>query len=192
MIIGEKFVIAHIPRTGGDALKSYYRSLELPGSIYGDDDPEKHGIPSDYILENRDLILTIRRLPEREISFYEFHNSRDESPIAENRERPGEFLAERGEGESWIGPFTDYGRRVVSHLIRSEFLFDDLVEVMRLYHDIDPEAIRLGRFARTKPRGEYDREISRRFTKAELRRLYERSPIWSSLESRAYGDILSR
>jgi hypothetical protein len=36
----------------------------------------------------------------------------------------------------------------------------------------------------------YERDLARRFSGAQLRRLYDRNPGWAAVERRAYSDLL--
>lgn len=71
MIIAPSFIISHLGKTGGDAIKDIMRALKLPEIIVvPKQSPLKHLslVPND----RQDLILSFRRLPSRVISIY-FH-----------------------------------------------------------------------------------------------------------------------
>jgi len=69
MIIAPSFIISHLGKTGGDAIKDIMRALKLPEIIVvPKQSPLKHLslVPND----RQDLILSFRRLPSRVISIF--------------------------------------------------------------------------------------------------------------------------
>jgi hypothetical protein len=191
MILAPRFVIGHIGRTGGDAIKQIVAALNLPEvSVSSIDDPQKHNQPP---MDGRDLVLSIRRLPARELSLIEFFACRpSKRDILARRpgESVGELMLRHLNGERMIRRMTRAGTRPVVHLIRSEHLRSDLAAVLGKYYRLNGRRLEAIHATKTKPRLDYKRRLLQRFTKDEIARLYERSPIWSELERRVYGNLL--
>ena len=66
MVIGPRFVIGHIGKTAGDAIKQLLQELKLPGvDCFPIESPRKHSTCRQWGggLAGRELALSIRRLP---------------------------------------------------------------------------------------------------------------------------------
>jgi len=186
MIESDRFIIGHIPKTGGDAVKQIIESLGLPGvSMNWIGDPKKH----DPITEDpgKSYILTLRRLPERELSGY-YHCVIHEGiePVAD----PAEWILERCLSEEALQRHTLNGLFRPDFVIRSEDLRDDLLAVLRHFYDLTARQEILVQTTPTKGSNVYNRSIEDHFTKDQIQELYNRSPLWREIEEQAYGGSL--
>lgn len=191
MITSPRFVLAHIPRTGGTAIKQITATLNLPDiQIITTPHLEQHKTPD---LRGRDLILSIRRLPQRELSHFKLAYQTATLHITDQRrpnETIGQFATRMLSGEAQIIRMTAAGQSPVIHYIRMERLRDDLAAVLSRYFPITVEQRTLIETARTQPPLQYDHDIAQYFTAEDIAELYRRSPHWTRHEKRAYGRTL--
>ena len=192
MITHPKFVIAHIPRTGGTALKQITATLKLPDiQIISRPHLEQHGTPD---LRGRDLILTIRRLPQRELSHVKLAYQTGTLHLTDQRlpnETIGQLANRMLSGEDQIIRMTAAGKNHVTHYIRMERLRDDLTDVLARYFPLTDEQRALIQTAQTQPPLSYDHDIGQYFTAEDIAELYRQSPHWTRHEKRAYGRTLA-
>lgn len=185
MIETPRFIIPHIPKTGGDAIKLIVARLGLPDlKLIGVEKPEKHNPKNP---DGRDLVLPIRQLPRRELSWLK-HNQ-----IYMNRYGGfgAEFILQELNGERCINSHLRFGVWPRFY-IRSEFLRRDLVRVLKHYYpELTRRELRVIREAPTKPTMRYNRNLGDHFTFAQMRTLYAESPNWSKCEREAYGGLLT-
>lgn len=180
MIIAPRFTVSHIGRTGGDACKQIVGALCLPGVMVSSiHDPAKH---EPAWRPGRDLILTIRRLPARELSDFMARRmvfGLPEYPAAE-------YILRHLNGERSIRVHTGNDTWPVAHYVRSETLRDDVARVLGLYYPLTAEQLRIIRSARTKPPLTYTRDLGRIFSPGQVTELYRGSPVWKKHEDAAY------
>jgi hypothetical protein len=85
---------------------------------------------------------------------------------------------------------TDGNRLAVDRWLRTEHLKQD---VAALIDDLgvltDEVRGRIDAVSRVNEQS-YERDLARRFSSAQLHRLYERNPGWAAVEERVYGDLL--
>jgi len=192
MITSPAFVIAHIARTGGEAIKAILRNLKLPDvQCTKLHDIQQHATPD---LRGRDLILSIRRLPARELSHIKLAYFLDHLPTTSQRlrnETIGRFAIRLLNGEGQIKRITDNDRTPVAHYIRSEFLRSDLHAVLAQYFPLTAAQTDIITVTTTKRREHYDHDITQHFTHEDIAELYHRSPTWTKHERAAYGSTLA-
>jgi hypothetical protein len=77
----------------------------------------------------------------------------------------------------------------VDRWLRVEQLSDDFLALVGELHDVtDTERRRVRALPQTNSI-EYDHETSHWFTPAQVRTMYERNPLWATLEERLYGGV---
>ena len=188
MIQHEKFVIAHIGKTGGDACKQITAAMKLDGVTWERlGNPKKHLAPDKVLdLSDRDLILTFRRLPAREVSWYHhlvnFQRAKNVTDLPR-------WLINQNNGERDIKDMTRDGKHAVKFYIRSESLLQDLLQVYSHYFDLTAQQIARAKAAKTKRRQRYDHDLSKWLNDEQIAELYRVSPTWSEHERRAYAGI---
>jgi hypothetical protein len=194
MVIGPKFVWAHLPKTGGTLTA---RVLQLFPELI--DEVDWHGSPGKHRpftavedqLAGRLLVMNFRRLPTWVISWYN-HRARygihpERRPIPVD---PPDEVAQNRIAQSMIAQFTADGRIVPDRWIRQEHLLDDLLgfvsELTRVSWWKRRKAARMGVVNTI----DYDHETSRWLTEQQIRTLYESNPLWADMERRVYGNLL--
>ena len=179
MIRTPHFMICHIGKTGGDAIKQITSRLRLPEcEIIAPKNGAKHHARDP---RGRDLIMSIRRLPNRELSWYQHM-------VQYYRKRlppPATCLLNKLDGEHAITAHLQWGDP--KHYIRSEHLREDLEKVLSIYYDLTDTQRDIIHNAKTKKTMKYNRNLAAYFTDEEIAKLYELSPNWSRCEKEAYG-----
>lgn len=189
MILADRFVFLHIGKTGGDACKQLVRELNLP-NIYCYDirDPKKHvELHSVISMRGKDLIMTIRRLPAREISWY--HAVVDDGNV-EPQEDIAQFLIQTANSDFDLKRHQPLGAVEKIKFVRQECLRSDLMKVLSSYYSLSHTQRNRILKAETKAPMRYDHDIHKYFTSEQLVQLYKANPLYSSLEKLAYGNLL--
>jgi hypothetical protein len=193
MIVGEEFAWAHLPKAGGSATLELFRVF--PRLIqFGDldDSNAKHTPFSERedLVGGKTLALNLRRLPFWVVSRAQ-HASRwgvwpnyEPIPMATPEE-----LSQRDFPDTRIAIFTDNGRFKIDRWLRMENLADDFLDFVSEF--TDPTGKQRERVRNLPPVNahDYDHEIESWFTSEQIERLYERNPVWASLEREVYGDL---
>lgn len=196
MILGERFVWAHVGKTGGDAVRSLFAVVD--DLVVHMDDPaerRKHHTFSERgaeALQRPIRALNLRRLPGWQLSMVQ-HRARH-GPF-EGREpgqlAPPDQVIARSQGDSELVPylFHDGQPLEIHHWLRMEHLRDDFLAFVSSLRRISRwERWRITRAA-TKPPGRYDHNVDSYFTPAQIRRLYAANPVWAETEWKVYGDL---
>lgn len=194
MIIGERFVWAHLPKTAGDATHAMLTAV--PGLVRFADplhSNDKH-LPffaREAEIAGRLRVMNIRRLPSWALSAAHHRARHGVHPdYLPGPLESGEEIAERTDADDLLRWMTDHDRLAVERWLRAEHLRDDVIslvaELGALGEDV---AERIGNVGWVNA-GEYDRELGRRFTAAQLEHLYRRNPTWAAVEASVYGDLL--
>jgi len=186
MIKTSRFVIPHIGKTGGDAIKLIVARLNLPDiqQLIGVNKPSKHW-PVDP--QGRDLVLPIRQLPRREISWLMHHKKYGKKW----RDKGVRWILEQLDGERELEKHLSFGVRP-KYYIRSEFLRRDLIRVLRHYYKLTNHQLHLCLKAPTKARIQgYNRRMGSHYRLWQIVKLYDGSPLWSQCERDAYGRLLT-
>jgi hypothetical protein len=183
MIIANQFVIPHIPKTGGDAIKQIVAALRLPEVTVMDiTDKRKHD-PVDP--GERDVVLSIRRLPARELSWL----MHVQQCYGKHSGKGVEVLLDLRDGENEISRHLAHGVQPAAY-IRAESLRSDLATILARYYTLTSRQESQIVSTPTKAARKYDHRRASHFTDEQIRELYRRSPTWSEHERRAYGDLL--
>jgi hypothetical protein len=195
MIVSERFVWAHIPKTGGDATAMMIQRvprLVVLADPLGDN--AKH-LPFDQRQESiagKLLVANIRRLPSWAVSYARhverFGSWPDYRPTGP---RDPEMVAAEAAADWMLDGIV--GEYDVDVWLRQEHLADDLVRFLREVAGLTPAeeaAVRaVGRVNDQRPRFRVWRRPSPRrfFTPAQIETLYAANPRWASIERATYG-----
>jgi hypothetical protein len=206
MVVSDRFVWLHIPKTAGDATLRMFEALG--GSwrlIDPHSDGRKHGTLADAYervpgSEGLPVIANLRRLPEMALSY--FHHMQRHDPAARfaNGRCFGEmsfreylhFVIEHPQTQSYDWHLDHFfGAREADHWLRVSDLADSFVRVIGRYVAIPTDVAEAIRDVRANVGG-YDRaqDPSRWYDCDEMASLYRNSPRWSRCERREYGNLL--
>jgi hypothetical protein len=190
MVIGDRFVWAHLPKTGGDATAAMFAAV--PGLVRFADAPDsqdKHlpffGRESE--LHGRLLVMNIRRLPAWTVSAGHHAAKHGVHPDYKPIPLPSaDELTSSADADGLLRWMTDQGRIEVNRWLRSESLEEDVLALLDelgvLTADVRERVPAVGRVNV----GSYaSDEIA--FSDTQVRRLYELNPMWAAIERRAYG-----
>jgi hypothetical protein len=188
LVISERFVWAHLPKTGGDA--THEMLCAIPGLVrFADplDANDKHmpffGRPEEIAGKLR--VMNIRRLPAWTLSAEHHRATYGEYPdYVPQPPRTPEQLASSTDPDDLLRWMTGDGRFQVDRWLRDETLADDLVAFLTELGIDGPEVRGIGRVNA----GSYDHD-GMRFTPEQIRRLYERNPRWAAIERQVYGGL---
>lgn len=194
MVIGERFAWVHMPKTGGDA--TYRMLASVPGLIrFADplDSNDKHAAfwEREAEVAGKELVMNIRRLPAWTLSAAH-HKAAvglhpDFRPLPLD---PVEEMVESTDPDDMLRWLTDADRFAVDRWLRTEQLTQDVADFLADLGVLSAEVrSRIGAVTRVN-RQSYERDLGRRFSADQLRRLYERNPGWAAVERRVYGDLL--
>ena len=195
MVIGERFAWVHVPKTGGDA--TYEMFAAVPGLILDSDPLDSNDKHLGFWAREREvagklLVMNIRRLPAWSLSAAHhkaavgLHPSFEPLPLASADE-----MAESTDPDDMLRWLTGGEDFKVDRWLRTEFLERDVLalldEVGVLTAEVGDRVSAVGRVSEQA----YERELGRRFSGEQIRRMYERNPGWAEVERRVYGDLLS-
>ena len=190
MVIGPRFLIGHIGKTAGDAVKQILQALQLPGVRWIPiESPRKHWTFRQWggDLAGRELALSIRRLPAFLLS--QFHHRHLDGRL---RAPPtAEVMCQDYLADFYLRLYTDEGRLTIDYWLRSESIRDDLAAFLARHFELTDGQKACIQSAATKSSLPYDHDWRAVFQPAHLRRMYERNPLWADVERRAYGALLT-
>ena len=194
MIVSQRFVWAHIPKTGGDATATMIG--RVPRLVLLSDhlrDNAKHLPLSERrgSIEGKLLVANIRRLPDWAMSHARHFEQYGAFPdyVPAGRQRP-EAVAARSAADDLLDRIV--GEFEVDRWIRQEHLKDDLVGLLREVAGLtaaEEEAIRsVGRVNRQRSAMQRLRMGSGRrfFGRKHLETLYANNPRWAAIEREVY------
>jgi hypothetical protein len=195
MVIGERFAWVHMPKTGGDA--TYRMLASVPGLIrFSDplDSNDKHAAfwEREAEVAGKQLVMNIRRLPAWTLSAAHHkstvgvHPEFEPVPLASVDE-----MVESTDPDDMLRWLTDGDRFAVDRWLRTEFLNQDVADWLDALGVLSDEVHRHVDAVSRINEQSYERDLRRRFSGAQLRRLYERNPGWAAVERRVYGDLLA-
>jgi PAS domain-containing protein len=203
MIVGDKFVWLHFPKSGGhavdQALKSVIRALPdvsfdaADSRGWHDSLGERQQRDPRLRLSDRTVICGFRRLPYWMLSRVHYEASRPPY-LAATRAMlcRGEFFHQNGQVGKADDDARHYGDSRVERWIRTEHLAEDFER-----HFSDILGSHLARAALRKVRRivngtrlNYIRSLDFYFTPTELASLYAANPRWAAMERALYGDVL--
>jgi hypothetical protein len=191
MVIGERFAWAHMPKTAGMATVAMLCACD--GLVRLADSPEgaeAHVTFADRpeLVDGKLLVLNLRRLPSWVISRAYYVSRHGVHPDFEPIPIPSpRALAESSLPDERLGLFTDEGRLAIDRWLRAESLSDDVVSFVSELRELSAaERGRVRAVGRVNAL-DYDHDVARWFTPAQVDRLYARNPEWAALEERVYG-----
>jgi len=194
MVIGERFAWAHMPKTAGTATVAMLHACD--GLVRFADSPEGADAHSTFadrreLVDGKLLVLNLRRLPSWVLSRAHYVSLHGVYPDFEPIPFPSpRMLAESALPDERLGLFTDDGRLDIDRWLRAESLADDVVAfVSELRGLSSAERERVHAVGRLRAL-EYDHDVARWFTPAQVERLYERNTRWAALEERVYGEAV--
>jgi hypothetical protein len=193
MVIGDRFAWAHLPKAAGTATVAMFRAFEgLVRFADSPDDVDAHLNFGDrrVQVEGKLLVLNIRRLPAWVISrayYVSRHGVYPEFepiPLAMPRE-----LAESTFPDERLALFTGDGRLEIDHWLRAESLAGDVIAFVSELREVTAaERAGVHQVGRVNAL-DYDHDVSRWFTPAQVERLYLSNPGWAAVEERVYGGV---
>ncbi len=190
MVIGPRFIIGHIGKTAGDAVKQIVEALHLPSvSVVPVASPWKHWTFRQWggDLASRELALSIRRLPAFLLSQYH-HRLRDgrlPQPLIPD-EICQDYMA-----DFYVRLYTDEGRLKIDHWLRSESIRADLTALLSRHFQLTEQQKNCIATAATKRKMRYNHDVSTFFTIQQLDSMYARNPLWARIEQQVYGNLLA-
>lgn len=217
MIIHDKFVIGHIPRTGGDAIAAALVDFEERWGlkIYSLAKHVKHD-PLPRVSRHKLRVLSIRRLPNWLLGyimcglttgvFPEFTPMALPTPrdiFDPNSEYGYRWLKEDGLNgplatlpDRYLKLFTGGNAITIDHWLRVENLADDLLLFLKQFFDVDEEDAKQIRNGTTmsyavkdKTILYYNRDIHVHWTDDQIATIYRNNPDWAAIEMRVYAAL---
>lgn len=193
MIIGDRFVWAHLGKTGGDVTYDLFMAA-IPDLVRDADAPESPSKHRAFTarsvgpLEGKLLCMNIRRLPAWRLSMAH-HRARHGAPgNPEPTPLPEpEVMAGDGLGDEHLHAFTG-GDLTVDRWLRMEHLLADflrLAEELRPLTAAEIEAAEAS--AAPRKRGNYDHDTRTVFPRSLEKAMYEANPVWAAAEQQVYG-----
>jgi len=193
VVIADSFAWAHLPKTGGDATQRMLAGV--PGLVRFADDPasdDKH-LPffaREDRLGGRLLVMNIRRLPAWALSGAQHRARHGLAP--DYRPAPledAEAICRKTDADDLLRWMTDHGRLAVGRWLRTESLSEDVVALLE-HVGVAGEVARaaVGRVGRVNA-GDYEHDVTRHFTAAQIERLYALNPGWAAIEREVYGGV---
>ena len=192
MIIGDRFVWAHLPKAAGTATQEMIASV--PGLVRFQvpiDSNDKHAPfwMHGEAIEGKLRAMNIRRLPSWLLSIAHHRSALGVHPDYVPLQLPSDAeIAGSGEADEMISWMTR--RTPVDRWLRMESLSADVEALL----------VELGTDARTARKAiatvpyvakDYDHDIRNRFTPEQLREMYEGNPTWTGVEMAVYGSIIA-
>jgi hypothetical protein len=191
LLVGERFVWAHLPKAGGDATAAMFRlfpHLIVHADDAGTNDKHVSFTAHAEALKGKLLVMNIRRLPSWVIS-YGHHIARaglfpDYVPLPmPSREEMVESVVP----DTTLNHFLQDGRFHIDRWIRQEHLREDFLRFVAEMTDVLPSHRQtLGAFPRVNAM-DYDHEVSRWLSPSDVKALYRRNPLWAACEQEAYA-----
>jgi hypothetical protein len=193
MVIGERFVWAHLPKAAGSATDRMFRLFpDLVEFADVQDTNDKHTpfAQRREMIGDRLLAMNIRRLPAWVLSRAQYvarhgiYPDYEPIPIGTPQE-----LAESGFPDSRIEIYTDGGKLEIDRWIRTEHLTDDFLRFVSEFTAVSEEQARGVAAIGPVNAEEYDHRVETWFTPEQIRLMYERNPLWARLEAQIYGAL---
>jgi hypothetical protein len=193
MVIGERFVWAHLPKTAGMATARLFKLFpELIVFVDPEDTNDMHTPFSQRAeqIRGKQLAMNFRRLPVWVLSRAQ-HVARwgiypDYKPIPIHTP---EQLAESSFPDSRILLYTDEGRIRIDRWLRAESLTEDFLGFITDFTEVTEEQRRRVHDLGPVNTHDYDKDVTSWFGPDLIERMYEANPIWAELEREIYGDL---
>jgi hypothetical protein len=194
MVVSQKFVWAHIPKTGGDSTAAMIQQvprLVVLADHRGDEAKHMSLDKRRGSIKDKLLVANIRRLPSWALS-HARHMARwggfpDEKPLGH---QPPEVVASESLADRYLDEIV--GDYEIDFWIRQEHLVDDLLRFLRTVTTLTAEeeaAIRSVERLNEQRRGWNPRRrtAERFFSKTQVDLLYANNPRWAEVERGVYG-----
>ncbi|GJM45044.1 MAG: hypothetical protein DHS20C21_18860 [Gemmatimonadota bacterium] len=192
MVIGKDFAWGHIGKTGGDATSRLFQCVpDLIERAHASDDPAKHRPFTAEGVQDRKLLLNLRRLPSVTLSYVNharLYGLGQAMPRGTQVTPAQAIEARRAERE--LRMHTADGTLPIHRWLRMENLREDFLEFVRTIRQPTPAEIDAIRSVPTKPPMPYDHDPHTFFSPEQIAQLYEASPTWARYEREVYGDLL--
>ena len=193
MVIGRDFAWAHLPKTGGDATHHMFASV--PGLVeFADplDSNDKH-LPffaREEEVEGKLLVMNIRRLPAWMLSGAQHRARHGLHPKYQALPLEGsEKIVEKTDADDLLRWMTDHGRFAVQRWLRAERLNHDFAALLDELGVFSPDVERRVNVVGRVNVGSYEHDLTSWFSEEQIRRAYERNPVWAEIERRVYGEL---
>jgi hypothetical protein len=196
MVIGDRFAWAHMPKTAGTATVAMFQAFDdLVRFADSPDDVDAH-VRFRERPEQTDgklLVLNIRRLPAWVISRAFYVSRHGVYPDFEPIPLPSpQALVESSFPDGRLALFTDDGRLEIDRWLRTESIADDVVSLVSELRGVtEEERARVRQVGRVNAL-DYDHDVSRWFTPAQIDQLYRSNPVWAAVEEHAYGNVYGK
>lgn len=207
MIISDKFIWMHVGKAAGTTTRAMFYILK--GTVDSNINMNEKGyLPHDNIykrttfyenefkyssdyLNSLDKILNIRRLPSYILS-RSGHAERSHQTSPDKKHMLRGFT----EGYSNINHHAD---AVLNYYIegakpkywlRTEYINEDFITCMKNYYSLDDRIIQRLSAEYKNKNTSYNKDVFQFFTKAELKEIYSKCPLWAYYEQKLYGSLL--
>jgi hypothetical protein len=193
VVIAEQFAWAHLPKAAGTATQQMLTAV--PGLVvYASptDSNDKHDPFTEHgpAVAGKLLVMNIRRLPSWALSYAHHKAVAGLWPRYEPLPMPSvEEMAEDGTPDEMLGWMTNDGEFEIDRWLRTESLTED---VLGLLSEVGALTRRARRGVERVPwvGKPYDHKVESTFGPEQVRRMYERNPLWAEVERRVYGGVL--
>ena len=155
MVVSERLIWLHIPKTAGDATLQMFQQLSHPWRILDPHtDPQKHGTLADAYDARRarspaPSLINLRRLPEVLVSYFHHMQRHGAGAAVRQADVPSANCASRSTSTTssstpkprpTTGSSTStWAEREADHYLRVSDLAESFLEVVGRHHEIDPE-----------------------------------------------------
>ena len=195
MLISDRFIWLHLPKTGGASTARLFRKLNISGIAVDPDhvDNKHESIESRLNGFNteigKEIIITSRRLASWLLSDWHHKTKKMGLTLPFNPVKCGLFYSLRL-GGTWVS--ADYwihyfNATACTHVVRLEHLEEDS---NRYVLPLLPQGIQALRFPRSNT-NKYSHKIEDFFGKTDLKIIYQNNPAWTAWENKVYGSLAS-
>ena len=193
MLISNRFIWLHLPKTGGTSTARLFRQLNIPGIAvdpdHVDDKHEsiEHRLDGFNLDIGKKIIITSRRLASWLLSDWHHKTKKMDLELPFSPVKSGLFYSLRL-GGTWVS--ADYWIHYFkatscNHAVRLEHLEEDS---NRFVLPFLPEGTQALSFPRSNT-NEYSHKIENFFGANDLKRIYENNPAWTAWENQVYGSL---
>ncbi|QNI57021.1 hypothetical protein SynBIOSU31_00099 [Synechococcus sp. BIOS-U3-1] len=195
MLISDRFIWLHLPKTGGTSTARLFRDLDIPLiTVDPDQSDTKHEsienrLNSLQYEEARETIITTRQLASWLLSDWHHKTKKMGLTLPFDPVKSGLFYSLRL-GGTWVA--ADYWIHYFkatscSRVVRLEHLEKDS---NRLVLPLLPQGTKPLKFPSVNTNN-YSHKIEKYFGRNDLKRIHQNNPAWSSWENKIYGSISS-
>lgn len=204
MVITDRLIWLHIPKTAGDATLAMFERLPLDYRvIHHHRDPAKHMTLAEAQAAwpgcgGLRVVVNLRRLPEVALSYFHHMQRHDpEEKIGDGRPFGAitfrdylRWMLDNPDTQTYDWHLDHFlGEREPDAWIRTDRLAESFVTVVGGLHPISPEEqATLAGIRRNE--GGYLQRLSEWYAPEEMAGLYANAPRWSAAERRVYGGVL--